>query len=105
VPKLLEFYCSEHGDVVCRTCKENAPDFGGSVGFGYGAGGTVMVGGDPEEPPSQADIEAMIKEAGIPIKRALLRVIPAVQSQTIGDVQITIASLEIMTVHSSRMFA
>jgi hypothetical protein len=65
--------------------------------MGFPAGGTMMAGsgGFIEEPPSQADIEAMIQATGMPIKRILQRVIPAVQSQTVGEMQISIASLEI----------
>jgi len=40
-------------------------------------------------------MEAMMKEAGIPRRRVLLRVVPAVQTQTIGDTQVGLVSLEL----------
>jgi len=40
-------------------------------------------------------MDAMAKAAGIPLKRVLLRVVPAVQTQTVGDTQLTVVSLEL----------
>jgi hypothetical protein len=88
-----KFYCPDHGDVLCRACREQAPRWdhspgtGGFVEFGAGAGG------HPDEPPP--DIDAMLQEAGIPRRRVLLRVVPAVQTQTVGETQVGVVSLEL----------
>jgi hypothetical protein len=40
-------------------------------------------------------MEAMMKAAGVPMKRVLLRVVPVVQTHTVGESQLTVVSLEL----------
>ena len=88
-----KFYCSDHGDVLCQVCKEKAPGWAGLAGFGGGGFIDVLGGRQLDEPPP--DMEAMMKASGIPMKRVLLRVVPVVQTQTLGESQLAVVSLEL----------
>jgi hypothetical protein len=62
------------------------------MGF-IGTGGFIETAEHRDE--ATPDIEAMLKEAGIPRRRVLIRVVPAVQTQTVGETQVGLASLEL----------
>ncbi|HVP05865.1 MAG TPA: hypothetical protein VMT90_09340 [Dehalococcoidia bacterium] len=90
------FYCREHGEIICETCKEKSPDWQTSHGQSDVAlSQAVSVAGPDQPPPTPEQLEEMMRQMGVVRKTILKRVIPVAQTQTIGDTQITLVSLDL----------
>jgi hypothetical protein len=90
------FYCREHGEIICEPCNEKSPDWQASPGQSDAVlSHTLSVSGPDEPPPTPEQLQEMMKQMGLVRKTILRRVVPVVQTQTVGDTQITLVSLDI----------
>jgi hypothetical protein len=87
------FYCHLHGELICDTCKAKSPDWQASPFQDLSH--QVLVSGPDAPPPTAEQLQEMMSQLGIVRKTTLRRVIPVAQTQTMGDTQVTLASLDV----------